>query len=80
LFGLSPGALPAAAFQSAAANLAQSPDVRIVYDTRDGALYYDADGSGSQPAVQFATLAGHPAGLLATDFLVYDVSMGGIAG
>jgi uncharacterized delta-60 repeat protein len=76
LFGLSPGALPAAAFQSAAANLAQSPDVRIVYDTRDGALYYDEDGSGTLPAVQFATLAGHPAGLLATDFLVYDGSMG----
>jgi Ca2+-binding RTX toxin-like protein len=76
LFGLSPGALPASAFQSAAANLAQLPDIRIVYDTRDGALYYDEDGSGSLPAVQFATLAGHPTGMLATDFLVYGGSMG----
>ena len=69
---------PAAAFQGAAANLAQLPDIRIVYDTLDGALYYDADGSGSQPAVQFATLAGHPAGLLATDFLVFGGSVGSI--
>jgi hypothetical protein len=48
--GLSPGAWPAAAFQSAAANLAQSPDVRIVYDTRDGALY-----GASQSTQRFAT-------------------------
>ena len=30
----------------------------IVYDTSNGALYYDADGSGKGAAVQFATLTG----------------------
>ena len=38
------------------------------------------DGNDLLPAVQFATLAGHPTGLLATDFLVFGGSMGGIAG
>jgi Ca2+-binding RTX toxin-like protein len=29
---------------------------RIIYDKKKGVLYYDADGSGSGAAVQFATL------------------------
>jgi Ca2+-binding RTX toxin-like protein len=75
---LSPGALPASAFQSDAKDRAQSANVRIIYDTRDGGLYYDEDGSGLLPAVQFATLAGHPTGLLATDFLVFGMpALGG---
>jgi Ca2+-binding RTX toxin-like protein len=73
---LSPGALPASAFQSDTEDRAQSPDVRIIYDTRDGGLYYDADGNDLLSAVQFATLAGHPTGLLATDFLVFGGSIG----
>jgi Ca2+-binding RTX toxin-like protein len=31
-------------------------DDRLIYDTSTGALYYDADGSGSKKAVQIAVL------------------------
>jgi Ca2+-binding RTX toxin-like protein len=41
----------------------------VIYNKTTGALYYDADGSGATPAVQFAKLS---AGLALThaDFLV----------
>jgi len=38
----------------------------VIYNTTTGALYYDADGSGSGAAQQITVLAGHPA-LAATD-------------
>jgi Ca2+-binding RTX toxin-like protein len=41
----------------------------ILYDTLTGALSYDPDGTGSQQAVQFAVLSGHPT-LTAPDFLL----------
>ena len=42
----------------------------LIYNTSNGALYYDADGVGGfDAAVQIATLTGHPV-LLNTDFLV----------
>ena len=47
---------------------------RIVYNTSTGALYYDADGSGSGAAVQLAqlgTTASHPLSLTAADFFVF---------
>ena len=47
---------------------------RIVYNTSTGALYYDADGSGSGAAVQLAqlgTAASHPLSLTAADFFVF---------
>ncbi|WP_419898783.1 hypothetical protein [Roseomonas sp. USHLN139] len=44
-------------------------DDRILYDAASGALRYDADGTGAQSAVQFATLAKGLA-LTAADFLV----------
>ncbi|MCW5666797.1 MAG: calcium-binding protein [Piscinibacter sp.] len=50
-----PGQLAADAFQSDPASLDESD--RIVYDGDTGRLWYDADGSGSQAAVLFATLA-----------------------
>jgi Ca2+-binding RTX toxin-like protein len=30
---------------------------RIVYDSATGALYFDSDGNGSDPAVRIATLS-----------------------
>ncbi len=48
---------------------AQDAEDRIVYNSANGALFYDADGSGAGAAVRFATLA--PALLLTdADFLV----------
>ena len=44
-------------------------DDRIIYNTSNGGLYYDADGVGGQAAVQFATLSGVPP-LTAADFIV----------
>ncbi len=70
---LSVGALGDAAFESGTPSVASTADVRIIYNTSTGAVYYDADGSdvGSDP-VQFATLgvSTHPAALVAGDFLV----------
>lgn len=48
---------------------AHDADDRIIYNTKTGAVFYDADGTGAGAAVQFATIAGHPA-LQAADFLV----------
>lgn len=52
--GLSIGTLDASEFTigSAATNTSE----RIIYNSSTGALYFDADGSGSQAQVQFATL------------------------
>lgn len=41
----------------------------ILYNTTDGALYYDSDGSGSNLAVKFAQLTGVPA-LTNADFTI----------
>ena len=42
---------------------------RIIYNSTTGAIYYDADGSGSGAAIQFAILTGAPS-LLFDDFLI----------
>ncbi len=56
VFGaLTPGGLAASAFQSGSA-VAASSTARILHDTATGALYYDADGTGSAVAQQFATI------------------------
>ena len=69
---ITPGILSAAAFlQGAGANTATNATQRIIYNTANGALYYDADGDlvGGVAAVQFATLAGIPS-ITEADFLV----------
>lgn len=43
----------------------------ILYNSTDGGLYYDADGSGNAfGAVQFATLSTHPSNVTNADFMV----------
>jgi len=66
--GLSAGALPGPAFRVGTAALAAED--RILYDDATGALYFDPDGSGSAAQVQFATLAGSPDNVTASDFFV----------
>jgi len=61
------GDLAAGAFVLGTA--ARQADDRIIYNRDTGALSYDADGSGSGAAVQFATLIGRPA-LSSDDFSV----------
>jgi Ca2+-binding RTX toxin-like protein len=66
--GLTPGALPAGAF--ALGDSAQDADDRIVYNYVTGALYFDPDGTGAAPQVQFATLHENLLTLSASDFVV----------
>ena len=66
---LSAGELDEAAFKDVGAGGSVDAGDRIVYDSRTGALSYDADGSGAGAAVQFATLDNRAA-LRADDFLV----------
>ncbi len=63
------GELNADLFAANATGSAVDADDRILYNTSSGALFYDADGSGAQEAVQFATLS-NKTELQATDFLV----------
>ncbi len=65
-----PGNLRAGAFWSGADAVAghDSTD-RIIYNTSTGAVYYDADGSGSGAAIQFALVTGAP-NLGFGDFLI----------
>ncbi|MFM7273485.1 MAG: Ig-like domain-containing protein, partial [Gammaproteobacteria bacterium] len=70
LAGFTGGSLPAARFQSApGVDVAQGKDVRVIYNSTTGALYYDPDGNGGTAAVQFALLTGAPA-LTAADILI----------
>ena len=48
---------------------AQDANDFLVYNTATGALAYDVDGSGANPAVAFATLATQPL-ITAADFAV----------
>jgi Ca2+-binding RTX toxin-like protein len=70
--GLALGGLAAAAFRAAAgATTAMTTSHRIVYNTANGDLFYDRDGSGAAfGAIKFATVFGAPA-LTNADVLVY---------
>jgi Ca2+-binding RTX toxin-like protein len=63
------GALALGAFYMSAAGVAHDADDRITYDTDDGILSYDADGSGQAAAIQFAQLSTN-LNLSAADFVV----------
>ena len=65
--GLAPGALNPNAL--VIGTQALDTNDRIIYNSATGQLFFDADGSGSGAAVQFATLAEAPA-ITAADFLV----------
>ncbi|KQT61510.1 hypothetical protein ASG52_01070 [Methylobacterium sp. Leaf456] len=68
---LSGGALASSAFKDLSAVDAKvDADDRILYDKAMGALFYDADGSGSKAAVQFAILD-NKAAIAAADFFVF---------
>ncbi|MBK8958454.1 MAG: hypothetical protein IPM80_08435 [Proteobacteria bacterium] len=72
---LAEGALRAGNYHESSNGLAHDANDFINYNTRTGALSYDADGTGSAAPVQFATLfdgqGGHGALLLAaSDFIV----------
>jgi Ca2+-binding RTX toxin-like protein len=63
------GGLNIAFFRSSATGAPVDSNDYILYNSTTGALAYDADGSGSGAAVQFATLATKPV-LTASEFVV----------
>ncbi|WP_442583365.1 hypothetical protein ACSBOB_15985 [Mesorhizobium sp. ASY16-5R] len=54
---LTPGLLPAAAFQANTTGLAQDASDRIIYETDTGKLLYDANGTGAGGGIHLATVA-----------------------
>jgi Ca2+-binding RTX toxin-like protein len=69
--GLAPGALAADQFVAGSDPLPVGGQGLFLYDTDDGALSWDADGSGVNASpVTIATLLNHPA-LSAADFLIF---------
>ncbi|MFI0849625.1 hypothetical protein [Mesorhizobium sp. IMUNJ 23232] len=68
-FSLPSGALGAGVFRANTTGLAEGASDRIIYDTDDGMLYYDPDGSGAYSKVLIAKFVGLPA-LASSDFVV----------
>ena len=67
-----PGMLASSAFLASTSGVATTAAQRLIYNTSSGALFYDADGSGTQhDAVQIGLvgMTTHPA-LATTDFLI----------
>jgi Ca2+-binding RTX toxin-like protein len=69
--GFVPGALNPANFVAHASSLATAPGgtAQFIYHTGNGALFFDADGTGGAGAVRIATLLGSPAVTIG-DFLL----------
>ncbi|MBK1642302.1 hypothetical protein CKO12_10505 [Chromatium okenii] len=63
------GGLDADNFYANTTGIAKDANDFIVYDTDNGNLWYDADGSGSTAAIQFAIISGAPK-LDAADFII----------
>lgn len=63
------GALSAAAFHRSPAGTAMDAADRIIYDTNDGILSYDADGTGQADAIIFARL-NNVQGLTSDNFII----------
>jgi Ca2+-binding RTX toxin-like protein len=61
--------LNSAHFWKSTTGLAHDANDHIIYNTKTGALMYDADGTGKGAAVQVATLSNHAA-ITAADFQV----------
>lgn len=60
LFGASPpisGMLDAALFEANARDRATDVDIRMIYNARSGALWFDADGNGAVPACRMQDTA-----------------------
>jgi Ca2+-binding RTX toxin-like protein len=66
-FGIAAGTRPL--LRAAAEPTAQGTSAQFLYDTTDGRLLWDGDGTGAGARVLVATLAGSPA-ITAEDFLV----------
>ncbi len=69
VFGMAAGALDPAAFAATANGQATTALHRLIYNTSNGALYFDADGSGAGARIQVASFLGAPT-LASTDFIV----------
>lgn len=63
------GVLASSAFY--AGTKAHDASDRVIYDKKSGAVWYDADGTGSKAAIQIATLQNKPATLTAADFFLF---------
>lgn len=67
LFGLAAGPLDPAAFAATADGKATTTDQHFIYNTTNGGLYFDADGTGASARVQVAAFTGAPT-IVSTDF------------
>ena len=65
------GSLSSDAFYSGAGVIkSHDLDDRIIYNTTNGFLYYDADGTGKAAAIQIAILSNEPSDLSYSDFAI----------
>ena len=69
-FGLPAGRLQENNFAVNINGVATAARAQIVYDTNEGKLFFDADGTGSGQATLLATLIGEPALTLADFYLI----------